>query len=193
MFASLGQLSFEVLASPSKWETSDKYEFAQIDVIGASPMNQWIFDDLQKITLTIGFHAFWCHPTGALEQLRALAATHMASTFVLGNGTNLGKFIIDRIDVNYKWMADDGTLIYAEVEIRLNEDIQDNAPPGAPLADAVALGLPTPALINPMFSTPGSALNSVPASAAPAGIDYNTTSYSSVPLQTISRSALGGI
>lgn len=187
MFASFGTLQFEVLASPSKWEGRSKFRYETIAVIGASPINQWIYDDLKHIDLVISFHQLWCNPQGAINQFEALAMTHVAQNLVLGNGTNLGKYIILELRPKYRWMADDGTLLYAEIEVELQEDVDAASPLGAPqLSDSTALGVATPAIITPQFNQPGTALAAVPASAAPTGIPYQTD-YTQIPLGQVTR------
>jgi phage protein U len=187
MFASFGTLSFEVLASPTKWETGKKYSYAKVEVIGAPPILQWIYDDLRHVEITIMLHQLWCNPQGAIQQFALLANTHAAQNFVLGNGTNLGQFVIESLHSKREWMGDNGYLVQAELEITLMEYVASALPQGAPPADATALGVAAPAVSNPQFVTPGQAIQTVPSSAAPDGIAFNPSGYQAVPLETIAR------
>jgi phage protein U len=187
MFASFGTISFEVLASPMKWEQEQKFSYAKVDVVGAPPILQWIFDDLQKISLTIQLHQLWCNPAGAIQQFYALAQTHAAQNFVLGNGTNVGQYVIERLQPKMEWFGDNGYLVQARLEIDLLQYVGSALPQGAPPADATALGVPAPGLSNPQFVQPGSVIATAPASAAPDGIPFNSGGYQAVPLETVAR------
>lgn len=187
MFASFGNISFEVLASPTRWESENKFGYAKVEVIGAPPILQWIYDDLQKTSLTIQLHQLWCNPAGAIAQFYALAKTHTAQNFVLGNGTNLGPYVIERLRPKYQLMGDNGYLVQAVLEIDLMQFVASALPQGAPLADATALGVPAPAVSNPQFVQPGNAIATAPASAAPAGIPFNAGGYTAVPLSQVAR------
>lgn len=131
MYASLGTISFQVIASPTKLEQVNKFHFQKLDVIGAPPVLQWIFDDLQDLEINITLHQLWCDPAKATQSLMDLAKTHQQQTFVLGNGVNLGDYVITHMAVKQVWQADDGTTIASEIQLKLVSAVFSQPPAGS--------------------------------------------------------------
>lgn len=152
MFASLGTISFQVIASPTKFERSKKYHFQKIDVIGAPPVLQWTGDDLKEIDWSITLHQLWCNPTQTIESIEKLAEQHAAQALVLGSGYNVGNFVISEFKVKQLWQATDGTVIAAECQLQLTEFIPSALPQGAPPQPAT-VGNP-PAIVTIANSKP---------------------------------------
>lgn len=121
MFASFGSISFQPLASPTKLEIEKKYHYEAINVIGSAPVLQWIYDNLRHVELSIYLHNFWCKPQTAINALTQLADFHVPQQFVFGNKNNLGTFVISNYRLKQRWMADDGSVIAAEMDLELTE------------------------------------------------------------------------
>ena len=121
MFASFGPISFQPLASPTKLEIEKKYHYEALNVIGAPPVLQWIYDNLRHVELSIYLHNFWCKPQTAINALTQLADFHVPQQFVFGNQNNLGNFVISNYRLKQRWMADDGSVIAAEMDLELTE------------------------------------------------------------------------
>ncbi len=123
MFAAFGSISFQVLASPTKLDVEKKYRYESINVIGSSPILQWIYDDLRHVEMSITLHQLWCNPQRAIQALQQLGDAHVPRQFVFGNKQSLGTYVISQSRLKHTWLADDGTVIAAEMDLELTEYI----------------------------------------------------------------------
>jgi phage protein U len=188
MYATLGSISFQVLASPRKFEAAKKYKYEPIYVIGAAPVLQWIYDDLRHIDLTIFLHQLWLTPQDALDALEQLADTHEAQPLVFGNGQNIGNFVISEMRLRHIWQAVDGTPIAVEVDIALTEDVDPQATSTSNVATTAGASANPPGLSTSQTSpsSPGTTLVQSPATASPSGIPVQAP-YTNIPPSTIAR------
>lgn len=191
MFAAFGPISFAVIASPTKLDIDKKYGYKELKVIRAASVLQWISDDLRKVDITIGLHQMWCNPQAAINGITAFANYHQPQMFVFGNNQNLGQFVISNMRIKNKWMADDGTIIYAEVDLDLTEWISSPLPGGLPVPTyignpSIAAPVNPPGLTTSQSPAPGSTLVVSPATASPSGIPV-TSDFAAVPLTTVAR------
>ena len=194
MFASFGPISFQPLASPTKLEIEKKYHYEAINVIGAPPVLQWIYDNLRHVELSIYLHNFWCKPQTAIDALTQLADFHVPQQFVFGNKNNLGTFVISNYRLKQRWMADDGSVIAAEMDLELTEyvapsTLQSNTLTVGTIGNStISTSANPPGLTTSQSAAPGSTLVVSPATASPSGIPAQTP-FTSVPLSTIARAA----
>lgn len=186
MYATLGTVSFQVLASPRKFEASKKYKYEPIYVIGAQPVLQYIYDDLRHIELTIGLYQLLLSPQAAIQTLEDLAETHQAQSLVFGNGQNIGQFVVSEMRLRHVWQAPDGTILAAEVDISLTEDPATTSTSSANVAPTAGASANPPGLTTSQTSSPGSSLVTSPATASPAGITPQTP-YTNIPQSTVAR------
>jgi hypothetical protein len=191
MFAAFGPISFAVIASPTKQEIEKKYNFIPLKVIGAAPILQWIYDDLRIMQMSISFHQLWCNPQTCIDALNTFADYHQPQLFVYGNNQNLGQFVISNVRTRYKWQADDGTIILAEMDLELTEWIASSIPGVAPSPTyignpQIAAPVNPPGLTTSQSPAPGSTLVVSPATASPSGIPF-VDNYQDVPLTTVAR------
>lgn len=121
MFASLGGVSFQVIASPDKFATAQRFRYGKVPVIGASPVLQWVYDDLASVTLGIRLHQLWCNPDEEILALNMLAEAHQPAPLVFGNGTLQGLFVIVGIEVRDQWRSDQGDTVATEATLDLSE------------------------------------------------------------------------
>jgi phage protein U len=192
MFASFGSISFQPLASPTKLEIDKKYHYEALNVIGAPPVLQWIYDNLRHVELSIYLHNFWCKPQTAIDALTQLADFHVPQQFVFGNKNNLGTFVISNYRLKQRWMADDGSVIAAEMDLELTEyvapsTLQSNTMTVGTIGNSTINTNP-PGLTTSQSAAAGSTLVVSPATASPSGIPAQTP-YTNVPLSTIARAA----
>jgi len=120
VIGSFGSLTFQVVGSPTEIETANHYHYAKVDVIGAPPVLQWIYDDLATVKLTTLLHFFWCSPAQVAQSFTDLAITHNAYPLTLGSVV-YGNFVIAQCEVKDTWRADDGTLLIATVKLELTQ------------------------------------------------------------------------
>jgi phage protein U len=184
MFAALGPVSFNVIASPTKLERSRKFKWEYIYVIGAPPVPQWIYDGEKHIQLCITFHQLWCNPQDALDTLTQLAELHTPQALVFGNGQNLGNYVIVEMRDKMVWQADDGTIVATELDIELAE-IPGDAVAVVNYPQDLSVGNP-PGLTTSQVASLGSTLVVSPATASPSGITPQTP-FTAIPASTIAR------
>jgi phage protein U len=192
MFAAFGPISFAVIASPTKLDVEKKFHYAKILVIGSAPIPQWIYDDLKQVEITIGLHQMWCNPQTAIQAIAQFAAAHQPQQFVFANNQSLGMYVISQMRVKNQWLADDGTVIYATVDLELTEWVSSPLPGGLPVPTyignpAIAAPVNPPGLTTSQSPAPGSTLVVSPATASPSGIPANSGGYADVPLTTVAR------
>ncbi|HTT75612.1 MAG TPA: phage tail protein [Candidatus Binataceae bacterium] len=121
MFATLGEITFEVLTSPVSFESSFRWTYAEHDVVEARPRLQWLSEGLRTIVFDLRFHASFTTPLAQLESLLAVAREHSAQALVLGNGEHLGYFVIVALRVASTQMTAVGDVIAMTVHLELKE------------------------------------------------------------------------
>jgi phage protein U len=127
MFATLGSITFELLGSPSAYESSHRWSYAEQFVVEARPRLQWISEALQTISLELRFHAAFTDPAAELGSLLALAASHSAQALVLGNGQHQGYFVIVALRTISSVMSAADDIISMTVRLGLKEWPLDSA------------------------------------------------------------------
>jgi len=145
MFAQLGNIIFEVLTSPETFKLSGDYSYAEHKVVEAPPLLQWLANDLQKISLELGFHVAFTNPATQMNLLRAAAEAHQAMALTFGNGVFRGYFVIESLEETHQQLAADGSFIAISARLELHEWILG--------ADAAALNPPRPAAPPPGIVT----------------------------------------
>ena len=86
LFGLLGPIEFETLTSPEALRATADFTYAQHDVVEDRPRLQWLSDDLEKIELTMLWHAAFCNPQTQYDHLRLLAASRRARAVVGESG-----------------------------------------------------------------------------------------------------------
>ena len=184
MFAVFGEILFEVLSSPSGFESSRSWDYAEHRVVKDRPKLQWIANALESLELDFHFHASFTDPSAQLDALTAAADDHNARPLVFGNGVHRGYFIVLAIRTTSRQMGADGRLIAITVRVSLKEwafesEISSTTTPVAlfPLIGIVAAppGTKTSSIANAGASGLGAALstpatNYVPPSIASPGV-----------------------
>ena len=141
MFAVLGDISFEVVGSPERFESARSYGFAEHRVVESRPRLQWVGNDLERIKLELMLHSSFGNPAAKLARLRAAAATHLAQPLVFGDGGFRGYFVIESIGVESQQLSASGAPISIRVALALKEWAA-----GAELSDAGSATVVSPAL-----------------------------------------------
>jgi len=142
MFATFGEIFFELLDSPESLESARRWHYAEHRVIEDVARLQWVGDGLETITIAMLFHASYTDPTAQSAGLLAAAADHGARALIFGNGDHRGYFVVISMRTIYRHTAADGSPIAIAVQVELKE---------SPLADAVNSG----ALLRPAFTPIG--------------------------------------
>jgi phage protein U len=197
MFAVFGEILFEVLSSPSGFESSRSWDYAEHRVVEDRPKLQWLAKALESLEIDFHFHASFTDPSAQLDALTAAAEDHNARPLVFGNGVHRGYFIVLAIRTTSSQMSADGRLIAITMRVSLKEwafeaEISSTTTPLAsfPLIGIVAAppGTKTSSITNAgagglgaALSTPAS--NYLPPSIASPGVSplLNIPGIASVP------------
>jgi phage protein U len=121
MFASLGEIVFEVLDSPTGYETRRQSLYALQRVIQAPARLQWAADDPAEILFDIRLHMSFTNPQLQILALEAALADHIARPLVFGNGDIEGFFALAELEMGVRQMSSAGDLVAAIVRVRLIE------------------------------------------------------------------------
>ncbi len=191
MFATLGEIPFEVVGSPEGFESSRAYDFAEHRVVESKPRLQWVGNDLEHLKFELRLHSSFTDPAAKLALLRSTAAAHLALPLVFGNGGFRGFFVIESIAMRSQQLSAHGAPIAISAALALKEwAIESELLAGAPiLPDFVPLGVISAASGSVPGSIPGvSALLRVSPATGATGPNLEAND---VPISVIVRSAAG--
>jgi phage protein U len=181
MFATFGEIVFELLGSPDSFKSVRRWHYAEHRVIEDAARLQWVGDGLETITIAMLFHASYMDPAAQSAALLAAAADHGARALVFGNGDHRGYFVVTSMRTIYRHTAADGSPIAIAVQAELKE---------SPLADAVNSG----ALLRPPFTPIGlaPAVAGVPTGPIPYSAPSGIASTPAAPAVVYNPPALAG-
>jgi len=121
MWAILGEIEFEVIASPSAAEQSFSASFAEHARIAGKPLLEAAGGELEEIRWTILLHER-LHEVGArLRAIREVVSQQAPLALVMGDGTYLGPWVIAEGAVTTRKTDARGRVVSAEVQITLRE------------------------------------------------------------------------
>jgi hypothetical protein len=179
-FATFGNITFEIVGSFETVTFEDRTHYAKIDVIGAPPTLQWIYDDLTTIKFDIKLHKTFSDPEEAILALRDQRISHSPAAFTIGSD-NKGNYIITRIEQTDLWRGDDGTIIAAQLKVELLQwagELPQNAPQVPGQSTAIGLTSTDQASISPLLIPVAAALSAQQAlviqALATSGLPYLT-------------------
>jgi phage protein U len=121
MFATFGEITFELLVAPIAFESQYRWVYAEHKVVEARPRLQWISEALESISFDLRFHASFTDPASQLDALLEIANSHSAQALVLGNGDHQGYFVIESLRVNSTVMSAAGDIISMTLHMELKE------------------------------------------------------------------------
>ena len=189
-FAALGSVSFMLLGSPETLVRDRKSVFAKLPVIGAPPVLQWIYDDLEQVTMGIRLHNWWCDPDSAVALLDSVRVSHQPQPLVMGTGIPLagllgggqaspvaGQYVVTELSVTDLWRYA-GVAQHIDCKLVLSQ-WQPALPPGAPSMQPPG---PTPGIIGAPAG-----LTAVYAAGAALGLPLPNLGFSTVALSAIAR------
>jgi phage protein U len=189
LFATLGEIQFEVVGSPEGFESSRGYDFAEHRVIESKPILQWVGNDLERLKFELRLHSSFTDPAAKMALLRSTAAAHQALPLVFGNGGFRGFFVIESIAVRSQQLSAQGAPIAITAALALKEWVAESEllfdaaiiPGFVPLAVTAAASGGSPG------SIPGvTALISVSSASGASGPNLEAND---VPISVIVRSA----
>lgn len=169
IYATLGQnIVFETLTSPESFRSVSEYHYAEHKVVEARPRLQWIANELQTITMEMGFHRAFTNPSAQMQTLRSAAEAHLAMALIFGNGGHRGYFVIEKLEETFTQQADDGSYVAIGARVDLKEWVPgadfDPFAPARPSFSAPALLFQQsiPILRAPTYTPPAPTLDIQP-------------------------------
>jgi phage protein U len=121
MYAVLGDILFEILTSPSSFESVRTFNYAEHRIVQDRPRLEWISDALETIVFDLMLHAAFTNPKVQLDALTAAGRDHQARALLFGNGIHRGYFVLTSLTEVQQHCADDGSVIWATVRVELKE------------------------------------------------------------------------
>ena len=122
MWAQLGTVRFELLETPESVRQRDKWDYVEHKVLDEKSHLQKMGKSLQELTLKIKLStAFGSDPQKLLSVIYENAEKEEPLPFILGDGTVIGKYVIEEIVKEWKRTDNKGRLLSVELEIRLKE------------------------------------------------------------------------
>lgn len=145
MFAILGDIPFEVTASPQQLIAARRYHYAEHEVIEGRPQLQWISDGLETLRLQLLLHRSIGDPVLSLALLQEAGSTHAGMPLVFGNGDFRGYFVVAEIETISRQLNGAGDPVAIEARVVLREYVSDADPTAlfpsfSPIGVAAALG-----------------------------------------------------
>lgn len=107
MLAQLGDIVFELLKEPLKWDGEKTWTYAGHPIIWGETKLQYTGHEPRTFDLSLRFHASFCDPEEELKRLEAQAWKRGKDGFraplalILGSGEVLGKYVIAKIEREY--------------------------------------------------------------------------------------------
>ena len=188
-FAALGSVSFMLLGSPEGISRDRKSVYGKLAVIGAPPVLQWIYDDLEQLTMNVRLQQWWCVPDEAVALLDSVRVSHQPQPLVFGTGIPLGslfgsssspmagQYVITELQATDEWRYA-GVAQHIDCKLTLSE-WQPALPPGAP---SVAPSGPTPGVIGAPAG-----LTAIYAAGSTLGLPLPSLGFSNVALAAVTR------
>ncbi|MGH7102887.1 MAG: phage tail protein [Acetobacteraceae bacterium] len=188
-FAALGPVSFMLLGSPEQLSRQRRSVYGKLAVIGAPPVMQWIYDDLEELTMSIRLHTWWCVPDEAVALLDAARTSHQPQPLVFGTGIPLGalfgasssplagQYVITDLTATDEWRYA-GVAQHIDCKLTLSQWVPA-LPPGAP---SVQPSGPTPGIIGAPAG-----LTAIYAAGATLGLPVPAPTFASVALAAVTR------
>jgi len=155
MWAILGDIEFEVIASPSGAEQRFGATFVEHGRVSGKPLVEAVGGEREEIHWTILLHERVHDVDARLRAIRAATAAQQPLALVMGDGTYLGPWLIVEGALTSKKTTAAGSLVSAELQITLREYTGVFAPtlprPGLAWGDANPAANPA---INPSANPP---------------------------------------
>ncbi len=121
IWATLGDLRFELLRAPESADLAIGHTYAEHAVIEGKPKLQWTGDALRERNWTIRLHHSFCDPDTVMTALRTAAAGHQALPLSLGTGTYLGRYVIVDISEETLFTGPTGRTMELAATLKLKE------------------------------------------------------------------------
>lgn len=138
-----GPVTFEV--SAEKTRTFDEFsrktaaKFEEHAIIGQKAKLEFISPGLDEISFQVVFSAFHgLNPLQEVKQLREIVQTGAYHPLIIG-GETLGNFVMENISEAWKYVDNQGYVLYIAVDVSLKEYYVEPDPNAKPVTDTAAV------------------------------------------------------
>ena len=161
MFATFGNITFDLLTAPQSFALKRETEFVEHARVNNKPKLQKTGEKLDELTVQLQFHKTFCVPEAEITKFEQLRKSSTANSFVMGNGEFVGTFVIASITKTINDAFQDGTLLCATLDVIFKEVVSS-----APLADMAQAAVSSAFAVNsdtPLPTVPSASLSASPA------------------------------
>lgn len=123
----LGEMIFEVVDAPRRFQLTEKSSYAEIPKIEAKPGLQWTGEELRSLNLTFRLNPAWGNPEEQLQELQQAREEHIALSLTIGTGVFAGDYVIEEISSTLSRTDLQGNIVECSVSVRLKETVQTKA------------------------------------------------------------------
>lgn len=153
MYAILGDYKFNGYKGFQELTSATETELAQHAVIDGKPRLQAVGEKLREIGLKFLLHSSFSNPEKDIEILEGYRRRAEIISFVAGDGTDFGNYVIKSIATNYQQTDNNGRIIGIDIEVNLIEAYIPDLVKKKPAGDKLAITVPevdiTPLLPKP--------------------------------------------
>jgi phage protein U len=195
MFATLGNIFFEVVGSPESMRTSRSWRYAEHPLVEALPKLQFMGAELDQVELELKFHASFCNPAAQRDAIYAAGDAAQALPLVFGNGVHKGYFVITEAEETALQLTDDGDEIAIQMHVTLREyalgtEIDPQSPPKPATPPIGLVPAPAPgATTSTTPAAPNTGASAILGAASAPGALTPSLNPDNVPPASIVRSA----
>ena len=117
-WGSFGDVSFQVGTTPKTIKRTNRYRYAKHDVVNTYPHFSFMGEDTEKIELSIELSYLFTDVANTIDKLKEMAEKGEPYRLIIGK-LNVGKWVIEGIEVNYQETDTEGNLLKAVLTLRL--------------------------------------------------------------------------
>ena len=140
----LGTIPLELPTYMDRLDLSMQADFAEHAKVGLKPRLQHVGDKLDEVQIDAQLLMRFCQPELELAKLRDALRAHEAMQLIFANGNIVGRFVLAALEQRTRELAQDGTVLAAEVSLSLREYTDDglgtDQRASAPPVAAITLG-----------------------------------------------------
>lgn len=128
MFAQLGDHIFEGLKLPGSLSDNRGARYGRVALVNGKDALQFTGEELTEISLSIVYSVEFCDPTTEINCLRQSMKSAEVLPFLMGDGSVVGKYVIESVDMASQRYSPAGVLEIASVTVNLLEYAAGDAP-----------------------------------------------------------------
>ncbi|AIN14265.1 MULTISPECIES: phage tail protein [Yersinia pseudotuberculosis complex] len=128
-WAILGDIEFELLASPEMFDLQETTDWAEHALIRGKPILEYTGEALDELTIQARIHNQLVSPSAKILALRAARKVHQPMSLVLGDGDYRGVWVLADMRVSAQKTTPGGRILSAIINLTLREWTGEFSPP----------------------------------------------------------------